>query len=301
MVIKVRTESKELKVLRSLNARLNLSEKDKQNYYYAEKGFEGERKLDDLLENFSSECLIINDLLLECNNTYFQIDTLVIYSETIFLLEVKNYEGVYFIEENRWYKENGKEIKNPVLQLSRCEVLFRQWLLQHNFNCSLQPLIIFIHPEFTFFNASRELPIVLPTQINNFLKKMNKSTSKLMKKHERLTELLLAEHKEDSPYSRLPGYDYEQLQKGVVCQTCYSYMTHFNKVKLICLRCGYTERIEECIVRSVEEYRLLFPERKITVSSVRDWCLVVESDKMIRRILQGKFKLLGKNRFSHYI
>lgn len=301
MIIKLRTESKELKVLRFLNARLKLSEKDKQNYYYAEKGIEGERKLDDLLENISCECLIISDLLLECNNAFFQIDTLIIHPETIFLLEVKNYEGVYFIEENRLYKENGKEIKNPVLQLSRCEVLFRQWLQQHKLNCNLQSRIIFINPEFTLFNASRELPIVLPTQINSFLKEMNKLTSKLMKKHEQLSELLLTDHKEDNPYSRLPEYGYEQLHKGVVCPKCHSFMAHFNKVKLICPGCRNTERIEECIVRSVEEFRLLFPERKITVSAIRDWCLVVESDKMIRRILQGKYKLVGKNRFSHYI
>ncbi|QOY35672.1 nuclease-related domain-containing protein [Anaerobacillus isosaccharinicus] len=301
MIIKLRSESKELRVLRCLNARLNLSEKDKQNYYYAEKGIEGERKLDDLIENVSRECLIISDLLLECNNTFFQIDTVLIHPETIFLLEVKNYQGIYYIEENRWYKENGKEIKNPLLQLSRCEVLFRQWLQQHKFNFNIQPLIVFIHPEFTLFNASRELPIVLPTQINNFLKKLNNSTPKLMKKHERLSELLLADHQEESPYSRLPDYHYDKLQKGVICQKCYTFMNYFNKVKLICPNCGSSEKIEESIVRSVEEYKLLFPERKITVSGIRDWCLVVESDKIIRRILQGNFKLVGKNRYTHYI
>ena len=41
-----------------------------------EKGFKGEKNFNLLLENYPTECLILNDLLLEKNTTLFQIDTL---------------------------------------------------------------------------------------------------------------------------------------------------------------------------------------------------------------------------------
>ena len=39
------------------------------------------------------------------NNTTFQIDTLIIISETIYFFEVKNYEGDYYYESDRLYKK----------------------------------------------------------------------------------------------------------------------------------------------------------------------------------------------------
>lgn len=109
ILIQSRKEPPELKMLRSLNARMDLPEKEKQNYYYAERGYEGEKKLDELLTTLSSDCLILNVLLLECKNALFQIDSLVIHPDTIFLLDSKYNEGFHYLEEDRWYRQNGNK------------------------------------------------------------------------------------------------------------------------------------------------------------------------------------------------
>ena len=83
MPYKSRTESTELLILRSLNTRITLSDKDKQHYFNLKKGYEGEVMFDSETEKLQCECLILNDLLLKLNNTTFQIDTLII-SETIY-------------------------------------------------------------------------------------------------------------------------------------------------------------------------------------------------------------------------
>lgn len=86
MPFKDRTESDELKTLRIINTRMDLSE-DKYTYYLGlEKGFAGEVQFDLLTEKLQPECHILNDLLLESNNTIFQIDTTIIFQETIYLL-----------------------------------------------------------------------------------------------------------------------------------------------------------------------------------------------------------------------
>jgi len=95
MIYKPRTKSKKLTVLELLSNRKEITGKDKQHYFSLVKGNEGEMRFDTFTEKLQCECLILNDLLLEINNTTFQIDSLIITQEKIFLYEVKNFEGDY--------------------------------------------------------------------------------------------------------------------------------------------------------------------------------------------------------------
>ena len=124
MIIKPCTASKELLLFRSLNARLELSQKDKQHYIKLEKGFEGEKNFNLLLDEYPSNCLILNDLLLEKNTTLFQIDTLMIAPKKIYHFEIKNFEGDYYIENDQWYSAHTKtDIVSPLSQLERSRSL----------------------------------------------------------------------------------------------------------------------------------------------------------------------------------
>jgi len=124
MAYKPRVESSELQILRSLHTRMNLSDKDKQYLFNLNKGFEGEIMFDSLTEKLLCECYIVNDLLLKVNNTAFQIDSLIITAETIYFFEVKNYEGDYYYEADRFYKKAKSEVSNPLHQLVRSESLY---------------------------------------------------------------------------------------------------------------------------------------------------------------------------------
>ena len=79
MLRKPRPEPSKLKILGFLNTRMGLSEDEKQNYLYLKKGYEGEVMFDSLTDKLQCECYILNDLLLKINNTFFQIDTLIIF------------------------------------------------------------------------------------------------------------------------------------------------------------------------------------------------------------------------------
>lgn len=94
MVIQSCYEPKELKILRCLDPRMHLSAKEKLYLDNLEKGYEGELIFEkEWLEPLLGECFILNDCLFEVNNTYFQIDTLLILQKMIYLFDVKNYEG----------------------------------------------------------------------------------------------------------------------------------------------------------------------------------------------------------------
>lgn len=225
MIIKPRFESVELMLFRSLHLRMKLSEKDVNYYFYLEKGFEGELQFDKFCEIFSNEYLILNDLLFEVNSTTFQIDSLLISQNAIFLFEVKNYDGDYYIEGDEWYSIFQKEIKNPVRQLKRSESLFRRLLQDLGISYSIESYVVFVNPGFLLYQAPMNLPIIFPNQINRFLDKLNTKPRNLTNKHTKLAEKLVSMHVSESPYTKVPDYSYEQFEKGITCGECRSFST----------------------------------------------------------------------------
>jgi hypothetical protein len=281
---------------------MDLSDKDASYYSYLEKGYKGETKFDEWLIGLSENCLILNDILLEINNTHFQIDSILICNGTCYLFEVKNYEGDYYVENDRWYSLSKNEIKNPLLQLQRSESLFRRFLQDLGYNLTVESCVIFVNPNFTLYQAPLNKPIIFPTQLTSFLNKLNRriSSSRLNGKHAKLSQQILVTHKHESPYSLLPDYSYDQLKKGVTCTSCHSFFTVIEGKSLIC-KCGCVEFVDTAVLRSVEEFKRLFPKRRITTNEILEWCRVIKDKRTIRKILLTKYKLVKQGRSSYFI
>ncbi|KON85995.1 nuclease [Sporosarcina globispora] len=301
MLLKKRFASDELLSMRYLNTRMALTEKETLHYSNLEKGYEGELTFDLLAESLKEEKLIINDLLLEVSNSYFQIDTLVISQGMIHLLEIKNYQGDCYLESDKLYAVNtGREYKNPVYQLKRSATLFRQLLQTLKQNYPVEPSVIFINPEFTLYQAPMDQPIILPTQVNRFLNDLNKSPSKLNEGHRKLAQNLISLHQTKNPFTALPNFQYDQLLKGMYCETCKSMLVVIKKKSLVCGKCGGAEKIERAILRSVGEFKMLFPERKVTTQSIYEWCNTDLSKKTFCRVLKKNFIAVGSTRDTYY-
>lgn len=302
MAYKPRTEPKKLTILRVLNSKMTLLKTDRQHYYSLQKGYEGEVMFDKMTERLQCECYIINDLRLKVNNTTFQIDTLIIVAGKIHFYEVKNYEGDYFIdpETGLLYKLPKSEYLNPLNQVIRSESLLRQLLQNLRVNIPVEGHAVFINPEFTLYQAPLDKPIIFPTQVNSYLKTLDKTPSKLYANHKKLADKLVSLHLEESPYTELPQYKYGQLKKRMICEKCQSSkITVFGK-KCVCGNCGHDEPVADAVLRSVEELRLLFPDMKITTNIVHDWCGVVDSKKRISRILDKNYKITGVGQWAYY-
>ncbi|KKI93288.1 nuclease [Bacillus sp. SA1-12] len=300
MPFKARTESVDLQTLKSLHTRMKLAENEKQHYFNLKKGYEGEILFDSLTDNLQCECLILNDLLLKQNNTIFQIDALLIISETVYFFEVKNYEGDYYYESDKLYKKSKSELNNPLNQLSRSETMLRQLLQSLGFHSSVIASVVFINPEFTLYQAPLDKPFIFPSQINRYFKNFNKIDKKLNRKDKMLAENLLSLHINESPFKLLPHYDYDQLRKGITCAACTSFSISIEGRKCVCKECGHEEVVATAVMRSVKEFKLLFPERKMTTNVIQDWCKVVESKKRIKEILEKNYKKSGAHRCSYY-
>jgi hypothetical protein len=301
MLLKGRSESEELLIMRCLNNRMELTEKDKFYYLNLEKGFEGEVKFDLLTDRLNGERYIIDDLLLEVNNSFFQIDKLIISQGVIHLLDIKHFQGDFYFDSDKLFSAaTHREYKNPIDQLKRSGTLFRQ-LLQHlKKNYLVEPFVIFNNPEFTLYQAPMDQPIILPTQINRFLNELNNTPSKLNEGHKQLAQQLISLHHIENPFTKIPKYNDEDLRKGIPCEVCHSFSVKIEGKKCKCNDCGHEELVTTAVIRCVNELKLLYPNKKITTNDVYLWCQMMVSKNRIAAILQKNFKMIGTHQWAYY-
>jgi hypothetical protein len=70
--------------------------------------------------------------------------------------------------------------------------------------------------------------------------------------------------------------------------------------KIVCHKCGVVEKLDTAVLRCVEEYVFLFPERWITTEGIYEWCGGVVSKRSIRRILIRNLILVSFSKYSYY-
>jgi hypothetical protein len=132
------------------------------------------------------------------------------------------------------------------------------------------------------------------------MKKLNQIPSKLNYRHKKLADQLVAMHHSESPYAWKPIYTYEKLKKGIICPICFSFMLSVGDKMLVCEKCGCEEKVDTAVLRSVKELKFLFPNKKITTSGIHEWCGVIGSTKVVRRILFENFSVKGYGRWFYF-
>ncbi|TYS62571.1 NERD domain-containing protein [Sutcliffiella horikoshii] len=303
MIYKARTIPRELEVYQLLNSRKNLLDNERKHLYALQKGYEGELLFDNVTSSVTkAECLILNDLLLPHNKNTFQIDSLIIVPETIYIVEVKNFEGDYFFEKDRLYTSipPHSEITNPLIQLNRSESLFRQLLQQLGSNMTIQSYVVFVNPEFTLYQAPIIKQIVYPGQINKFLKSISPISLRLDNNHYLLADKLKSLHNPNAPFYFPPTYQYDELQKGIPCSYCDSLEFTTKGSYCYCSVCSKKETMEKRILRIVQHFAMLFPEMKITTNAIFDWGSGKLAKRVIRRVLQQHLNTKGVHQWSYY-
>ena len=300
-IIKKREKSKLLIGLNYLDKRTKLNDTDKRYLINLEKGFEGEELFDGLVKtHLNGEALVINDLLVENKGNTFQIDTLIVMFDAIYLYEVKNYKGDFQMNSGQLSYTSGQEITNPLIQLKRTKELLRQLLKDWGISYRIEAHVVFINDAFTLYNAKLEDPIIFPTQIKEHLTGLNAKCKNLPKQSVYLTDRLVDRHKTDSVFQKqLPPYSFEEFKTGVSC-SCGSFELIITQRACYCKMCYKQMSIEELVVENINEFKFLFPDQKITTSMIDDWCGNTVNYRKIRNILQTHLVASGTNSGTYY-
>lgn len=166
----------------------------------------------------------MNDLLLKCDNTIFQIDSTIITQHLIIPCEIKNFDANLFYQDKNFYScTTNNVVQNPLDQLNRIIILLNKLLRKKGINISVKGHLVFINSEFYLYQAPLNEPIVYYTQLNKFLSSLNAKPAYLNDTHKYLADFLLNEHLPESPMSQLPSYQFELVRKGANCRVCNSF------------------------------------------------------------------------------
>lgn len=294
-----RHEPISLAVLDCLRSRMKLSKEDNQYYQNLRHGYRGECQFDQKVSEVDLSCVVINDLLLENSHSEIQIDSIFIKQGKIYIIEIKNYEGDYYIKNDRWYSLKSKnEIKNPLVQLSRTEAVLRQILQNAKINIDIEAKLVFINPHFMLYHASPTHPIIFYPQLDQFFEKLSYF-------HASSREVKIAKYLESIQLYRsrnvyLPQYSFEELKKCLPCPKCHAPFILIGSVRLKCDSCGHVEHIENAISRAINDFHLLFPQKKITTQNILSFSGGTLSKRTCRRILKKQLNLIHCGRNSYF-
>lgn len=301
MIIKERELSTQLKKLFALDKRSKLLNPQTNSIEYRMKGYKGECQFDALIRTLKCDCLVLNDLMLRVNGQTCQIDTLVITSKGVTIYEVKNYEGQFvYTEEKLKILTTNKEISNPVHQLNRTTNLFRQFMQEQKVSFPLSAHIVFINNRFTLFQAPIAEYFIFPTMLSHHLMKLNNIQKSLNQSHHRFADMLKHLHIADVNYTSLPDYNLEDLKKRNFCKVCMSELEHSHGRIWKCRDCNTDIVSHKVILDQIEDFRLLFSDKKLKTGTIYDWCGKAFSKKSIRIVLSKNYELKGQSKASYY-
>lgn len=171
-----RSKSNELQVLSYLKPQLKHPTIIKDSLRQLQRGYDGESQFYDMMqENLSEHCLPICDRPLKSDGSIFQIDYLFIINNTIYMYEIKNYTGDYYLQNDRWYIVRSKrEIRNPLLQHERSRYLLKNLLQNFPKHFEVKSFIVFVNESFMLCQAPLNPSIIFPTQIIRHIQTLNR-------------------------------------------------------------------------------------------------------------------------------
>lgn len=294
-ILKERERSHLLKGLTYLDKRLELNGTDKRYLINLQKGYNGERLFDEIVNKvLDKEVIVLNDLLLVSKGTTFQVDSIIITSHTLYIFEIKNYSGKYIRNSDGLSTIQGQDVANPLIQLSRMESFINQLLKDWSSTSKVEANVMFINPTFSLYNAKVDDPILLPNQIESYLEDLNSRSRLLSKEQHYLANRFRKLEKKDAPMQKqLPYYSYDELKKGLSCKNCGSFDLLITQRSCCCKACFFKSSVAEVILENIEEMQFLFPELKMTTTTVNEWCGDIIHFRKIRKILKDNYIATG--------
>lgn len=300
LVYKQRTKPVELLMMEALNLRMAFSGEEKLQLLNLQRGYEGEHPFDQLLVQSGFNGIVLNDLAFNENGP-FQIDSLLLTGDRILRYDMKNYTGNHYYRDGQFFREGKKEeINNPLQQRDRHSSLLRQLVAKLGYRYPIESIIVFMHPSFVLYHASADLPIVFLPQLTRHLKELGAQKSSVTPEQQQLAAKLLARHRPDLFPPKVPAYTFASLRKGLYCERCRSFQMIERGHSCVCLSCGEPEKKTSAILRSIREFQLLFPKERLTTAKIYEWCAIIPSMQVIRRVLKANFQEKGANKGQYY-
>lgn len=222
-----------------LSGRMSLPVSAEKEWERMKKGYLGELAFHRMIKSaFPINHLSLYSLTLQHDNRFFQIDHLIIFHDTIYIYEIKYFASDYVIRNNKWFSlKSDREISNPFIQLKRTETNVCQLLQTSSFSKKVIGKVVFMQEEFALFQASPQLPMVLPGQVRRYVNELALREQPPGPDGMDLARWLANRHIEEHPFDQLPDYSFDRLRKGMNCPRCMGMMECVSTRSLGCKSC----------------------------------------------------------------
>ncbi|MBS4174279.1 nuclease-related domain-containing protein [Bacillus sp. FJAT-49736] len=233
-------------------------------------GHYGEESLDYHLSFLNDKKYHILHTLRLLNNQkhHFQIDTLILSSSFIAIIEVKSHGGTIIFDhrlQQLIHRNGDKEraYQDPIIQVKRHQLQWREWLKRHKFpNIPILPLIIISNPSTIIktIGPFKEYQWIIRSSnlIFEFQKyeQMYHNESITKKDITKLSRLLIKNHlSEDYDVLKKFNIDESELLTGVHCPKCSSIPMKRSAGNWVCTACSYSSKTAHS--DTLKDYTLL--------------------------------------------
>lgn len=283
-------------LLRRLPAEHSLRERISADYSKQKAGYTGERNLDYPLSYLEDDWLILHDVRLQTGVHFFQMDTLILTSSCLFILEVKNISGSLFFDTDfnqliRTKEEASEAFPDPLMQADRQQWLLAKWLQHSPYpNIPIETLVVISSPRTILQtspnNHSLYNKVIHSMKLSSVIPSVAKKYQDILNREEvsSLAELILqCHHPQDVDILSRYKLNKSDLLSGVRCPAC-SYLPLIRRMgSWHCSKCG--ERSSTAHLQALRDYWLLMGP-SITNKIARQY-LGVSSESTMRKILKG--------------
>lgn len=254
-------------------------------------GHYGEKSIDYYLKLiFEKDMIILNSLRIPLNGVHFQIDTLLLTTKTLIILEIKNMTGTISFDHafGTMIQDQTKIYQDPITQVNNQKAQLNMWLKQNGFhNIPIDTLVVFVNKNVRLIREGNQpiddriiMSYRLRDKYNEIQQRYKRTTENIPK--EKIAQHLTKAHTQNNQ-SILETYEltYKDFSLGVKCPTCLQKMKRIHS-NWVCKQCKYKSR--DTHVNALKDYYLIFGPR-INNAKARLW-LDLQSPDVAKYLIQ---------------
>lgn len=301
MFLTARKLPEELLHYYALKHRSVLSTKQSDKLHRLERGVEGERVYDLILDEAGHGNLyIFRDLYLLIEGSVTQYDTLIVSESGIIVNEIKNFTGDYQVEGSMWNRSGGTPLPDdPMSQLRRAVGKLMNLQRAAGFNFKISGKLIFPNESFRLFTSEDQVwnQTVLRVDFKRYFNGFYNEYS-----GEGASEIadIIERHSVPNPYFK-HRVEFDSVRHGLYCGGCGSFKLEKQYFHLLCMTCGSRESNETHLVRAMSDFKYLFGKLEMTSKRMMEFTGNVVNVRTLQRVLNKYCYVEGVYKTSNYI
>lgn len=160
--------------------------------------------------------------------------------------------------------------------------------------------VVFINSNCYIYDLPKKDAILFAGQLAGHFKDLADTLPKQSNKNLALAKQLIARHNPMYRPTNMPAYSFDKLKKGIRCSSCDSFSYTKSRQNIYCNVCGHKESAAQALHRSIEEFKLLFPETPLTKEIAHTWCGNDWKKSRVRKVLETHYRIHNRGRGSYY-